>query len=81
MDYGNTARRPPVCDLRAWRDERHSKHAARWGAVNSVVSQDTERHYCRLPGSKCKRPFNWERNGRWLINFDRQVVENRNDTT
>jgi len=44
MDYGNTALRPPACDLRAL---EHSEmkgtactlHATRQGAVNSAISQ------------------------------------------
>jgi len=36
-DHGNTALRPPACDLRARRDERHSKHATRRGAAYVIT--------------------------------------------
>jgi len=37
MDYGNTALRPLACDLRAWRDERHSKHSAHHAAAYVIT--------------------------------------------
>jgi len=72
IDHGNTALRPPACDLRARRDERHSKHAAHRGAAY-VISRTADD--VRPTGSEREWPFNWKHCWR-LIDFDWQVVDN-----
>jgi len=73
MDHGNAAMRPPACDPRARRDERHSKHAARPEATYVITKTADD---VRPTGSERKWPFNLKHCGP-LIDFDWQVVDNR----
>ena len=73
MDHGNTALRPPACDLRARRDERQSKHAACRGAAYVITRTADD---VRPTGSEREWPFNWK-HCRRLIDFDWQMVDNR----
>jgi len=66
MDHGNTALRPPACDLRARGDERQSKHAARRGAAYVITRTADD---VRPTGSEREWPFNWK-HCRRLIDFD-----------